>query len=124
MRNLYKNFLAAFVVVLVSMTAAFPVYAQEEISVNKNEAVIVVSGIVCSFCAQGLTKKLSKLSFIDTSKYTDGVMVDIENQKVTIAVKGGDSIDFDEVFFAIKSGGYEPVNAYTFDGEIITPEEG
>ena len=122
MRNLHKNFLAAFVAMLIGMAAAQPAQSQENISVNQNEAIIVVHGIVCSFCSQGVTKKLSKLPFIDPSKYTKGVRVDIENQKVTIAVKPEAEIDFEQVFASIKSGGYEPIKAYTSNGEAITPE--
>ncbi len=122
MRNLYKNLLPIFVVALVSTAVIPSVRAQDNIQVNENEIVIVVHGIVCSFCSQGVTKKLSKLSFIDSSKYTKGVRVDIENQRVTIAVKVDVKVDYGQIFASIKSGGYEPVSAYTDDGEAITPE--
>ena len=91
------------------------------IEVEKDEVVILVHGIVCSFCSQGVTRKLSKLSFIDHSKYTKGVKVEIDKQKVTIAVKPDSNIDINEVFESIKSGGYEPVAAYQkVDSEIVT----
>lgn len=83
-----------------------------DITVEKDEVVIVVHGIVCSFCSQGVRKKLSKLPFIDKSRYQNGVKVEIEKQKVTIAVKPGSSFDISEVFRSIKSGGYEPVVAH------------
>jgi len=99
--------------------------ATGEIEVNENEVVITVNGIVCSFCSQGVSKKLSKLSFIDTSRYNKGVKVEIENQKVTIAIEPGSEFDMKEVFKSIKSGGYEPVIAYQKVGnEIITTEPG
>ncbi len=75
--------------------------------------VVHVHGIVCSFCAQGVTKKISKLPFIDQSKYTKGVKVEIENQKVTIAVKPDHDLDIRPLFKAISSGGYEPVDVWT-----------
>jgi len=96
------------------------------INVNENEVVIIVNGIVCSFCSQGVTRKLSKLPFIDQSKYKKGVKVEIENQKVTIAVKPDSEFDINEVFRSIKSGGYEPVMAYQIvENEVITfkPQE-
>lgn len=83
-----------------------------DIKVEKDEIVIEVHGIVCSFCSQGVRKKLSKLPFIDKSKYTKGVKVEIEKQKVTIAIKPNSNFDIDMVFQSIKSGGYEPVVAY------------
>ena len=96
------------------------------IKVNENEIVIIVNGIVCSFCSQGVTRKLSKLPFIDQSKYKKGVKVEIENQKVTIAVKPDSEFDVIEVFRSIKSGGYEPVIAYqNVDNDVIAikPQE-
>ena len=96
--------------------------ADADIVVEPSESVIIVHGIVCSFCSQGVTKKLSKLDFIDPSKYTKGVKVEISDQRVTIAIKSGMEPDFDTIFASIKSGGYEPVKAYTDDGKIHLPE--
>ena len=94
----------------------------ENITVKPNEAVFEVHGIVCSFCSVGVRKKLSKLSFIDTSKYDDGVLVDIENQKVTVAIKPDAELDVQAAFESIKSGGYEPVKVMVAgeDGSITT----
>lgn len=90
------------------------------IEVQDGEAVIVVQGIVCSFCSQGVKRKLSKLPFIDSSRYSKGVKVEIEKQKVTIAIKPGSDFEIDEVFRSIKSGGYEPVVAYrNIEGERV-----
>ena len=88
-----------------------------EVDVGEGDTAIIVHGIVCSFCSQGVRRKLSKLSFIDHSRYTKGVKVEIEKQKVTIANKAGAVFDLDEVFKAITSGGYEPVEAYMRDDE-------
>ena len=88
------------------------------IEVQDGEAVIVVQGIVCSFCSQGVKRKLSKLPFIDSSRYSKGV--EIEKQKVTIAIKPRSDFEIDEVFRSIKSGGYEPVVAYrNIEGERV-----
>lgn len=87
------------------------------LTISPNEAVIVVHGIVCSFCSEGVQRKLSKLPFIDTTKYKKGVKVDIEEQRVTIALKPDAVFDIDQVFEAVKSGGYEPVKAYLSDGK-------
>ena len=93
----------------------------DNVQVGEGEAVIIVQGIVCTFCSQGVRRKLSKLPFIDSSKYTKGVKVDIEKQKVTIAIKPGSDFEMEEVFRSIKSGGYEPVVAYKNTGnEIVT----
>ena len=87
------------------------------ISVLAGEAVLIVHGIVCSFCSQGVTRNLSRLSFIDKSKYTKGVKVEIEDQKVTIAIKAGSQLDLNQVYDSILDGGYEPIEAYVSDAD-------
>jgi hypothetical protein len=91
-----------------------------DVTVLPGEAVIIVHGIVCSFCSQGVTRNLSKLPFVERSKYTKGVKVEIESQKVTIAIKAEAEIDLPLVFKSILKGGYEPVEAYVRnrDGKV------
>jgi copper chaperone CopZ len=85
-----------------------------------DDYVVHVHGIVCSFCAKGVTKKVSKLPFIDRSKYKNGVKVEIEEQKVTIAVLPDQVLDVDVLYEAIISGGYDPVDIFIVDeaGEL------
>ncbi len=122
MKHLYKNYLTILSIALMGMMVPLHASAQEKVTVNPNEVVIIVHGIVCSFCSQGVTKKLSKLPFVDPSKYTKGIKVDIENQKVIVAIKPNLHTDFDQIFSSIKSGGYEPITAYTADAATITPK--
>lgn len=93
------------IAVLFVVLLSTPIYA--------TDYVVHVHGIVCSFCSQGVTKKVSKLQFIDGSKYTKGVKVEIETQKVTIAVKPDHELDIGALFEAIESGGYEPIDVWT-----------
>ncbi len=107
-----------FVLAAIMLLSA-PVFA--------SDYVVHVHGIVCSFCAQGVTKKVSKLSFIDQTKYTKGVKVEIESQKVTIAVKPDSDLDVAALFEAIKSGGYDPVDVWTVTpsgqlDELVEPQ--
>jgi len=104
---MYKLKALALLIALISV----PVFAQDY--------VVKVNGIVCGFCSLGVTKKIAKLPFIDSSKYDQGVKVDIENQMVTIAVKPDETLDTDALFGAIESGGYNPVEIFelTADGE-------
>lgn len=134
-----KSFYATLLVVFIS--SSNPAYAEHagfeghghefkpkvdntinpaDIAVLPNEAVIIVHGIVCSFCSQGVIRNLSKLSFIDKSKYTKGVKVEIEVQKVTIAITPGKKLNLDQVSQSILDGGYEPIEAYISNtkGEI------
>ena len=107
---MFSKYSSAVIAALLLLSA--PVFA--------DDYVVNVHGIVCSFCAQGVTKKVSKLSFIDRTKYTKGVKVEIENQKVTIAVKPDHDLDKEALYKAIRSGGYEPVKLWTVtsSGEI------
>ena len=83
--------------------------------------VVEVHGIVCSFCAKGVTKKVSKLPFIDRSKYNKGVKVEIEDQKVTIAVLPDQTLDVDSLYHAIVAGGDDPGGGLSIaeDGELV-----
>jgi len=82
-----------------------------EIVAEPNQAVIQVNGIVCSFCAYGTEKNLSKLSFLDDSQFGDnGVLIDIQSQRVTLALQPDQKIDLAQVYNAIKKGGYDPVS--------------
>lgn len=96
-------------IALLAVLAAAPAWSQDY--------VIKVNGIVCEFCSIGVTKKVSKLEFIDRSKYDKGVKVEIENQMVTIAVKDDAKLDKKALFAAIESGGYNPVEIWTLTAE-------
>ncbi|MCH8866157.1 MAG: heavy-metal-associated domain-containing protein [Proteobacteria bacterium] len=93
-------------------------------AVIADDYVVEVHGLVCSFCAQGVIKNVSKLPFIDQSRFTKGVKVEIEDQKVTISVKSGERPDIDGLFEAIRSGGYEPIEVWVVqsDGELTKVE--
>jgi len=87
----------------------------EAISIQANEVIMQVHGIVCSFCTQGIKKKLAKFSFIDRTRLNKGILMDIENQRITIAIKLGETADIQGMFAAVLSGGYEPISALLAD---------
>ena len=93
-------------------------------AVFADDYVVEVYGLVCSFCAQGVTKKVSKLPFVDQTRFTKGVKVEIEDQKVTISVKDGARLDIDSLFDAIRSGGYDPIDVWVVqsDGQLTQLE--
>tara|TARA_A100001015_G_C14974869_1_gene706791 strand:- start:1219 stop:1647 length:429 start_codon:yes stop_codon:yes gene_type:complete len=94
---------------------------ESDIKPDPNEAILVVHGVVCSFCSFGIQKKLSKLDFVDTTKFNKkGSKVNIETQRVTVAIKQGSKADINVIFDEIKSGGYKPIKAYVANskGEI------
>ena len=83
-----------------------------KVSIEQNEIVFKVKGLVCSFCAQGLQKSLSKLAFIDKKMYQKGVYVDIENQYTLVAIKQGSNVVLDDAISAIIDAGYEVDDIY------------
>ena len=83
-----------------------------KVSIKQNEIVFKVKGLVCSFCAQGLQKSLSKLDFIDKKKHKKGVYVDIENQYTLVAIKQDSNVVLDDAISAITDAGYEVEDIY------------
>ena len=82
-----------------------------EIVAEPNQAIVQVNGIVCSFCAYGTEKNLAKLSFLDDSRFgDDGVLIDIQSHRITLALQPDQAIDLAQVYNAIKKGGYDPVS--------------
>ena len=84
-----------------------------EIVAEPNQAVVQVNGIVCSFCAYGTEKNLSKLRFLNDSQFGgDGVLMDIQLHRITLALQPDQELDLAQVYNAIKKGGYDPVSFY------------
>ena len=85
----------------------------QKIDVGQEDLVFQVKGLVCSFCAHGLQKGLSKLKFVDKRKYTKGIHTDIIHQYVVIGLKKGEKINVDDVIDVITDAGYEVFKFYT-----------
>ena len=100
------------ILLLLPLTSAA---VDTDFTAKPNEAVFQVHGVVCSFCSVGLQKKLSKLSFVDRSKYKKGIHVAIEEQRVTVAIKPDASVDVEAAYKSIKSGGYDLLKAVVAD---------
>ena len=83
------------------------------ITILKDEVVLEVRGLVCSFCAMGLQGGLSSLKYVDKKKYNNGVFVDVEYQYAVIAEKSDQDIDIDEAITMITKSGYEVLSVYT-----------
>ena len=83
------------------------------ITILKDEVVLEVRGLVCSFCAVGLQGGLSSLKYVDKKKYNNGVFVDVEYQYAVIAEKSDQDIDIDEAITMITKSGYEVLSVYT-----------
>lgn len=80
----------------------------DQITVDRNQAKLEINGAVCPFCAYGMQKSLRKQKFVDKNQASKGIEVDVDNQMITLYIKDGHNIDLNDVYKAIKKGGYEP----------------
>ena len=64
---------------------------------------IEVKGMVCSFCAQGINKNISKLEAVENVK------VDLKKGVITITIKDKVPLDLIEVRKIITDSGYQVV---------------
>lgn len=65
-------------------------------------AKVTVNGMVCAFCAQGITKKLS-------TPEVDKVDVDLDKKLVAVAFKPEKNLTDEQLTAAIKDAGYTVV---------------
>ena len=101
-------------ITLLSLVSAQTVVLKDKtITILKDEVVLEVSGLVCSFCAMGLQGGLSSLKYVDGKKYNNGVFIDVEYQYAVIAEKSDQDIDIDEAITTITKSGYEVLSVYT-----------
>ena len=96
----------------------------KKIDVSNDDLVFQVKGLVCSFCAHGLQKGLSKLKFVDKTKYTKGVYTDIEYQFVLVGLKDGKKVNIEKAIDIISDAGYEVLKSYInpSGSKLITSE--
>ena len=118
-----KKIVVAMSVVLLASTLARA--GTDTIAVEPNQAVIQVNGVVCSFCAFGVEKNLSKMDFLDKTQFgKDGVMIDIHTHRVVLALQRDKKLDLPLIYHAIKKGGYDPVMVYmNVHGQVSKEEE-
>lgn len=95
---------------LVFATTAFA--DDRPVVVEENQAVVQVNGVVCSFCAYGAEKALSELDCLDKAEFGDGVLIDIDTHRITLAIRPGEKIPLREIYQRIKKAGYDPITLY------------
>ncbi len=127
MRGLAVVALTSVMIVSGARAQHEPEHAGEEggtadsiaVLVEPHEAVVQVNGIVCSFCAYGAEKSLAQLDCVDKSKFGNGVLVDINAHRITLALASGRDLPVGEVYQRIKKAGYDPVTIHMrLSGEI------
>ncbi len=83
-----------------------------DVVVEPHQAVVQVNGVVCSFCAYGAEKSLAKLDCLDAEQFGNGVLIDINTHRITLAMAPGEQIPLQDIHRRIKKAGYDPVAFY------------
>ena len=111
MRNIIKSLIFTIGLAGLSYGQSVEINGQK-VDVGQEDLVFQVKGLVCSFCAHGLQKGLSKLKFVDKKKYTKGVYTDITHQFVKVGLKKNKKPNIDKALNVITDAGYEVLKSY------------
>ena len=90
----FQKFTATLIVLTATTVLATSARAATAIKAN-------VNGMVCAFCAQGIEKRLLKLSS------TKEVFVDLKKRVVAVEAKDGETLDIKLVTAEILDAGYD-----------------
>jgi len=98
--------------------------AGKEILVEPNQLLLQVRGIVCSFCAYGAQKSLSKLSFLDFAGTKKVVETDVKKHLIKLFLDPTRFVDFKMISQKIKKAGYDLVRTHVSIEGKITKQDG
>jgi len=115
-----KNFLVFFLLLGLGFSQSKVSIQDKEIEINENEAVVEVLGMVCSMCAFGIGEGFSKTDFIDKSKFTNGVSVDIDAQYVQLGLLESTNINPENIVQVIEDAGYDVNLLFILQNEKLT----
>ncbi len=87
------------------------------IEVKPGQLILEVDGLVCAVCGYGIERNVAKLDFIDRKKFSHGVLTDVYNQRLVLALVPGKSVDLKALSEAIKHAGYPLKAVYLFSAE-------
>lgn len=103
--------LQIFVAALL-LVATAAVADDSPVVLEENQTVVQVNGVVCSFCAYGAEQALSKLDCLDSTEFGNGVLIDIDTHRITLAMRPGEKIPLRDIYQRIKKAGYDPITLY------------
>tara|TARA_B100000214_G_scaffold37871_1_gene23785 strand:- start:694 stop:1110 length:417 start_codon:yes stop_codon:yes gene_type:complete len=115
-----KNLLIFFLLLGLGFSQSKVTIQDSEIEINDNEAVVEVLGMVCSMCAFGIGEGFSQTNFIDKSKFTDGVSVDIDAQYVQIGLLDSKNVKPEKIVQVIEDAGYDVSLLFILQNEKLT----
>jgi copper chaperone CopZ len=82
------------------------------VSVQPNQAVLEVKGMVCGRCAKAVHKQLSEVPGLDRSQLQDGLHIDLDKKQIVMALLPGKSVDCRKVHQAIKESDCELIGLH------------
>ena len=122
----YRNILIALIFTATSLfvdgfaAAKSKSEIKETPALKGDEVGLKVKGLVCSFCAQGIRKNVSRLNFVDTKKPQKGVMVDEKNGYFVVSLKSGKIPVWKDLFDAVVNAGFDVTEGQSLlDGKIV-----
>ena len=96
---------------------------QEVLQKTPKVLLVYAKGLCCPSCAIGIRKKISVLSFVDSTGDNKGVALDAQHQLVTITLKPGQPVDLAALQNAVTDAGYTPVEAYRMQGDKLITKQ-
>lgn len=108
-----KNIYATLTTIILVMGLSTMSFAQSPKSIE-----VKVNGLVCAFCAQGITSAFSK------EPATEDVYVSLENQLVAIALKPDMDMDDAYITKTLVDAGYDVVSMERTNRSLAMIKEG
>lgn len=93
--------------------------ALSKLEAEKGTVVIYARGLCCPSCAIGVRKMVSRLEFVDRSRFKKGVDLDAKTQLVSVAILPGMSAEDALLAQAVDRAGYSPVRVYFLEGASL-----
>ena len=115
-----KYFLSLLLLLTLGFAQSKITIYDEEIDINQNEAIVEVLGMVCSMCAFGIEEGFSNEEFVDKSKFSNGVLVDIDAKFVQLGLKKSSSVNPESIYSVIQDAGYEVKKLYILKDNQLT----
>lgn len=86
---------------------------------SPDTVVLYAKGLCCASCAIGIRKKVSKLDFVNTERFNQGIELDPKTQLVRIAIKPTYKEEMKALKEAISDAGYDAMQLFKLvDGKL------
>lgn len=115
-----KNFLLYFIFLSFCYSQTEVFIQDKEITIQDNEVLIEVLGMVCSMCAYGIEQGFSEIDFVDKTKFKNGVFVELDSQYVQIGLKESSNVNPETILTVIEEAGYELNTLFIFQEKNLT----